>query len=247
MNGFTAGDAVRCGSASHRPPGGRRHAQRRPARRRTCWRDMPPSTSIRSSWARCPTASSWSRAISGSTRSRATTGGGLPSAVWLGAGRSGCCNEQRRGEALAVAEADVAALAVLLRCAPCSALRRAAFRGLASSLPSLVACFRASPSLPAFIAQRALLDDLFETSCPCRRRLRPAGSTSRCRACPARGCLRSRRSLFTLSGANSVMSIAPAQSSRCLISSQLAAVAAHDGRLRCARAPTSPSACSRRA
>ena len=56
-------------------------------------------------------------------------------------------------------------------------------------------------------------------------------------------------SLLTLCGANSVMSTSPAQSSRCLISSQLAR-----RRLRpaspsrpCARAPTSLSACSRRA
>ncbi len=75
----------------------------------------------------------------------------------------------------------------------------------------------AAGACPAFDRGRAL-DDLLRASRRPRRPW-PAGSRSRRRALPAARMSSKSPSLFTLCGANSVMSTSPAQSSRCLISS----------------------------
>ena len=88
-----------------------------------------------------------------------------------------------------------------------------------------LASWSSSPSCLVFCRRRLHrqrpFDDLLEHLRRCRRPWRARCSATGRASCPTRISAKSAFGVLTLSGANSVMSIGPAQSSRCLISSQL--------------------------
>ena len=195
------------------------------------------------------TIASWSAANSGPARSPGTIGCGSPTRSGACC-RDGCC----RAETAARAGATQSRRDLFLRRAPhASRFLRFRVSDGCSSCPSCPLCpscrVRASfVWCRAGFQLRRALDDRREHRAgvaalggPVRRQTAGVSSPRMSSKSP---------SLFTLRGANSVMSSSPAQSSRCLISSQLRdrrrRARRHSGRWS-APAPTILSACSRSA
>ena len=177
-----------------------------------------------------PATASWSAASSGPARSRGTIGCGSPTRSGACC-RGGCSTDDCSPTTLRLRDAVIGlrVRATVAALSPLAVFACSALRGFVRGR-----CFAArSPSRPAFsfAARSMIVASIAPASPPL------AGRFERQTAGVSSPRMSSKSpSLFTLRGANSVMSSSPAQSSRCLISSQLATVAAAAARARIAAA-----------